>query len=47
MILACILSTVRKAARLAVKVANMRTTKSQYAATRTLELRALGVSPPP
>ena len=32
---------------LAVKVASMRTTKSQYAATRTREDRALGVSPPP
>ena len=41
------LSTVKKAAKLAVKVANIKTTKSQYAATRTLPDRDLGASPPP
>lgn len=43
----CILSTVRNAARLAVNVASMRTTKSQYAATRVLLDSAFGASPPP
>ena len=43
----CIRSTVRKAARFAVKVASIRTTKSQYAATRTRPDSALGASPPP
>ena len=43
----CILSTVRKAARFAVNVASMRTTKSQYAATKTRPERDLGASPPP
>ena len=41
------LSTVKKAAKLAVKVANIKTTKSQYAATRTLPDKDLGASPPP
>lgn len=43
----CILSTVRKAAKFAVNVASIRTTKSQYAATRVLPDSALGASPPP
>ena len=43
----CILSTVKKAARLAVNVASMRTTNNQYAATRTLPDIDLGASPPP
>lgn len=40
-------STVRKAARLAVKVASMSTTKSQYEATSVRPDSALGASPPP
>lgn len=43
----CILSTVKNAARFAVNVANINTTKSQYAATSVRPERALGASPPP
>lgn len=43
----CIRSTVKKAARLAVNVANISTTKSQYAATIVRPDNAFGASPPP
>lgn len=41
------LSIVKNAARLAVKVANISTTKSQYADVKTLPDKDLGPSPPP
>lgn len=40
-------STVRKAAKFAVNVANIKTTNSQYAATKALPESAFGASPPP
>lgn len=42
-----ILSTVKKAAKFAVKVASINTTNNQYAATRQRADTDLGVSPPP
>lgn len=47
MCITCILSTVRNAAKFAVNVASINTTKSQYAATSVRPDKAFGASPPP